>query len=68
MFLVCLKGQNEEEKLTKDETEVAKYLRWNLKTKKSMMYGDEVFYFTGWSKSFEYFVSFISNLPYYQIS
>eukprot|EP00794_Sanderia_malayensis_P015190 gene15190-16757_t len=42
------KGEGgDEEKLSKDETEVAKYLRWNLKTKKSVMYGDEVYYFTG---------------------
>jgi len=41
------KGLSDEEKLSKDETEVAKYLRWNLKAKKSAMFGDEVFYFTG---------------------
>ena len=49
ILLSCkLQGAQElEEKLTKDETEVAKYLRWNLKTKKSAMFGEEVFYFTG---------------------
>ena len=40
-------GQKEEDNLTKDETEVAKYLRWNMPTKKSTMYGDEVQYFLG---------------------
>lgn len=47
-YIVCHKGSAEdEEKLSKGETEVAKHLRWNLATKKSSLYGDEVYYFTG---------------------
>lgn len=40
------KGE-EENNPTKDETDVAKYLRFNLKTKKASLFGDQAFYFSG---------------------
>merc|ERR1711973_874464 len=43
-----IKNQGDEDvALTKDEEEIAKYLRFNLESKKSTLLGDEAYYFYG---------------------